>query len=138
MKYLSLIFLVLASTAFSQVNVLRPIPVINAAAVASTVTGTPVHVIYLENVGIQYVWTGTPTCTIGVQVSNQTIPGSNPPAPVANSFTPLTLTGLSNPSGSAGSFWLDINHTGAEWIEATYTSCSGSGTLSAYLSAKGL
>ena len=138
MKRFLWLAMILATSALAQVDVLRPIPVINGAAVASTVTSTPVHIMYLDNVGIQYVWTGTPTCTLSVLVSNQTVAGSNPPAPVAGSFTALTLTGLVNPAGSAGTFWIDLNQLGAEWVEAQYASCSGSGTLSAFLSAKGV
>lgn len=135
MKYFWLL-LFFAMPAAAQISVIAPIPVINAAPLASTVTGTPVHVLFLDNVGIQFVWTGTPTCTIKVLVSNQTTPGSSPPMPVANSFTSLTLSSVTNPSGSSGTFWIDLNQLGSEWVEAQYASCSGSGTLSAFLSAK--
>ena len=138
MKRLLWALLAFANCAFGQVDVLRPVAVINGVPVATTVTSTPVHIMYLDNVGIQFVWTGTPTCTINVLVSNRTTPGSNPPTPVSGSFTALTLTGLSNPAGSAGSFWIDLNQLGAEWVEAQYASCSSTGTLSAFLSAKGV
>ena len=131
-----LLFFFAAMPAIAQVQVLRPIAVINAAPLAATVTSSAVHIMYLDNIGIQFVWTGTPTCTLNVLVSNQTAVGSNPPTPVSSSFTTLTLTGVTNPSGSSGTFWIDLNQLGAEWIEAQYASCSGSGTLSAYLSAK--
>lgn len=145
MKHLWPLLFVLASPAAAQVSVIKPIAsvikpiaVINAAALASTVTGTAVYVMYLDNVGVQFVWTGTPTCTLAVSVSNQTVAGSDPPAAVSGSFTALTLTGITNPAGSAGSFWLDLNQLGAAWVQVSYTSCTGSGTLSAYLSAKGV
>ncbi len=137
MKYLWLL-LFLVSPASAQVNVLKPVTVINAAAVASNVYGTPIHMMYLDNIAIQFVWTGTPTCTLSVLVSNQTVPGSNPPIPVTGSFTALTIMGLTNPAGSAGNFVIDLNNLGEEWVEAAYTSCIGAGTLSAYLTAKGV
>lgn len=134
--FLCLLLFVLGTPAIAQVSVLRPIAVINAAPLAATVTSSAVHIMYLDNVGVQFVWSGTPTCTLNVLVSNQTTLGSNPPTPVSGSFTTLTLTGVTNPAGSAGTFWIDLNQLGAEWVEVQYASCSGSGTLSAYLSAK--
>jgi hypothetical protein len=139
MQYLwFLLVFFFATPAIAQVSVLHPVAVINAAPLASTVTSSAVHIMYLDNVGIQFVWTGTPTCTLNVLVSNQTTVGSNPPTPVSGSFTALTLTGVTNPAGGSGTFWIDLNQLGAEWVEAQYASCSGSGTLSAYLSAKGV
>lgn len=137
MKYLWALLL-LATSASGQVNVLKPVAVIDGAALATNVYGTPIHMMYLDNIAVQFVWTGTPTCTLSVLVSNQTTPGSNPPTPVSGSFTALTIGGLTNPAGSSGSFVIDLNNLGEEWVEAAYTSCTGSGTLSAYLTAKGV
>lgn len=113
-------------------NSLAPVNVLVNGDMSGDLVGTPINLEFLDNVGIQYVWIGTPTGTIGVQVTNQLINGQ----PVPNSFTKLTLSGVSEPAGSAGSFWLDINQISAAWIQVYYTHSSGAGTLNVYLSAK--
>ena len=72
-----------------------------------------------SKVGAQFVWTGTPTGTFSVWVSQ-----FGPAGP----FTQLTLTSVTNPAGSAGSWYLDLT-TFATWYYVQYTASSGDGTL---------
>jgi hypothetical protein len=115
---------------------INPVQVITNCNMTTTCAASiPLYVMGFYAQSVQYEWTGTPVGVIGVSVSNQTLPGTNPPQPVPGSFTALTLTGIVEPSGSAGTFFLDLN-TSAQWILVTYTPTSGAGTLNAYVDAK--
>lgn len=121
-----------------MIGFIPPCQVITNASMASSFVGTAVNILYSHYVGIQFIWTGTPTGTLGVQVSNvPVVSGQIFPGP--GTFTALTLSDASppiiNPSGAPGSFYLDLT-IGAGWIQPTYTFGSGTGTMNAYLVAK--
>lgn len=81
---------------------------------------------FLDNLGFQFVWTGTPTGTIAVVAS---IDGVN--------FTALDFSpAISQPSGSASSSLANVNQFPFKWVKVTYTRSSGSGSLTVYYSAR--
>lgn len=92
--------------------------------------------------GISYdiAWTGDPTGTFGVQVSNSF--SQNPDGSVANAgnwhtLPPAAFVGtIPAPSGSADSGFIDVVGTEAYAIRLVYTSQSGSGLLTVYAAAK--
>jgi hypothetical protein len=76
--------------------------------------------------GIQLVWTGTPTGTFDIQVSldhrqdaygNVTNPGT---------WSSLTISpSPSSPAGSASNTYIDINQLSAPYVRVVYTKGSG-------------
>ena len=118
-------------------NPYEPVQVVTNGSMSASICATssdskcvPVNVMAYGHVGIQFIWTGTPTGVLGVSVSS---------SGVAGTYTPLTLTGLqppaNQPAGSAGSWFLDLS-TNPNYLEVTYTAGSGSGTLQAFVGAK--
>lgn len=96
--------------------------------------------IYLDQIftcSIQAVWTGTPTGTIKVQVSNDV--GPTPEYNPNGTITTWTdVTGSSQSiAGAAGNFWWNLNDIGARWARLVYTRTSGTGTLDARQNIKG-
>jgi hypothetical protein len=86
---------------------------------AGNLTSTNVDISCQDNIGLQLVWTGTPVGIINVNVSLDQI-----------NWIPLTFTpSINQPAGSAGTLYLDLNQLSAMWLQVTYTSTSGSGTL---------
>jgi hypothetical protein len=81
---------------------------------------------FLDNIGFQFVWTGTPTGTIAVLAS---IDGINF---TALDFSPV----ITQPAGSASSSLANVNQFPFKWIKVTYTRESGSGSLTAWMSAR--
>lgn len=76
----------------------------------------------MDNVGIELNWTGTPTGTFQVMVSNSGI-----------NFYPLTFNpALSQPVGSAGGYVIQLGPIAFQYYFIQYTNSSGSGTCSAY------
>jgi hypothetical protein len=82
----------------------------------------------MDNVGVQLDWTGTPTGTITVQVSNN-----------GNIFHALTFNpALAQPSGSAAGLCINLNQLSFRYIIIQYVNASGSGTLTGSGQAKDL
>lgn len=118
-------------------DLIAPVRVMNAASMATDIDGTPVDVMYTDNVTIQFVWTGTPTGTFGVSVSNDAI--LSPYGGVTGgTWTPLVLTSPEPPvaSGAAGNGIINLTQLGARFVRPTYTRTSGTGSCTAMLSAK--
>lgn len=88
-----------------------------------------------DNLGLEVVWTGTPTGTLTVNgaVNN---PYPNPysetnPIPSQNSLT--FDPSLAQPSGSGGGYIVNLNQFPWPWIQVQYINSSGSGTLNVYI-----
>lgn len=101
---------------------------IRAYSMAADIASDPVTLTFEDNTDIQCKWTGTPTGVLAVQISLdptnlgwQTV--SFGPAP-------------DQPAGSASGNYFSINQTGTAFIRLIYTRTSGTGTLSAKISAK--
>lgn len=99
-----------------------------SGVLTGTMSGT--NVIYsniidlsrMDNIGLEVTWTGTPTGTFQVMVSNSGI-----------SFYALTFSPvLGQPSGSAGGYAVDLNQLPFKYLMLQYTNTSGSGVLTVY------
>lgn len=76
----------------------------------------------MDNQGLEVTWTGTPTGTFQVMVSNSGI-----------NFYALTFNpALGQPSGSAGGYAVDLNQLPFKYVMLQYTNSSGSGSLTVY------
>jgi hypothetical protein len=81
-----------------------------------------------DNQGLEITWTGTPTGTIQVMVSES---GTN--------FYALTFSpALAQPNGSAGGFAVDLNQVPWRYLMVQYTNATGTGTLNVWLGSKDL
>ena len=94
---------------------------------------------YMDNVGLQYMWTGSPVGTFNVQGSldyrsgRPQSQGGGSPQP--GTWNTITLTAIVDTSSGSSAL---INIQGAAWpyIRTLYAQSSGSGVLSAYVYAK--
>lgn len=76
----------------------------------------------MDNQGLEVTWTGTPTGTFQVMVSNSGI-----------NFYALTFNpGLAQPSGSASGYAVNLNQLPFKYVMLQYTNASGSGSLTVY------
>jgi len=104
---------------------LPPYPVISAGDMSMNITGPVTNIQYLDNVGLQLVFTGTPTGTFFVDLSlDQT------------NWTPITFSASPVASGSAGNIYLDMNQLSAPYIRVRYVASSGAGSLNAMITSK--
>jgi hypothetical protein len=109
-------------------NQLLPVYILQAISMGASFVSDAVKLEFEDNVGIQAVWTGTPTGVLTVEVSMdpdilgwQTIP-----------FTPTPAA----PSGSAGSDWFELNQSPAAFVRLKYVRTSGTGTINAKIALK--
>jgi hypothetical protein len=115
-------------------------PIINGASMTTSVTGPATIIQRLPGISYDIVWTGTPTGTFQVQVSNTVVLGANGAVLTAGSWTTLPTSSFTGtypvPSGSAGNGMLDVVGTECYAIRLTYTASSGSGLLTVVAAAK--
>lgn len=111
-----------------------------------SITSAVTCIQWLDNVGIQFNWTGAPVGNFSVEVSADYAQDTEGNVTNAGHWAPLTLTYLSGPNtftsgtsipSSVGSpIYLDLNQLSAPWIRQVYTKTSGSGTLDAFITCK--
>ncbi len=115
-------------------------PLIDAASMATSITGPATIIQRLPGISYDLVWTGTPTGTFSVQVSNTVVFGPDGSVLVAGSWNTLPSTSFSGsypvPAGSDGFGFLDVIGTEAYACRLVYTAVSGSGNLTAVVCAK--
>lgn len=80
----------------------------------------------IDNQGIEITWTGTPTGTISIMVSNSGINF------YALTFSPL----LTQPAGSAGGYVIALTAIPFQYMFIQYINASGSGSITAYSQCK--
>ncbi len=115
-------------------------PIINGVSMATTITGPATIIQRLPGISYDIVWTGTPTGTFAVQVSNTVVLGPNGAVAVAGSWNTLPTAFFSGtypvPSGSSGKGFLDVVGTEAYAVRLVYTAVSGAGNLTVVAAAK--
>jgi hypothetical protein len=92
----------------------------------------------LDNVGLQVVYTGTPTGSWSFEVSND---AAQLPDGTVSGGTWIALTLASappNPSGSGSSFVVDFNQLPYRFLRVKYTRSSGTGSLTIHAHGKAL
>ena len=115
-------------------------PLINGTSMASTITSAPTYLKGLSSFGYDVTWTGTPTGTFQVQVSNTY--AQSPVGDVLNagSWTILPSADFVGtypvPSGSAGNGFIDVVGTSAAFARLVYVAVSGSGNLTAVIAGR--
>ena len=115
-------------------------PIINSADMSANITGPATVIQMLPGISYDISWTGTPTGTFLVQVSNTVVLGVNGSIQSAGTWTTLPSSSFSGtypaPSGSSGSGFLDVVGTQAYAVRLTYTAVSGAGNLTVVAAAK--
>jgi hypothetical protein len=99
----------------------RPVvPLTGAMSGTNTIYTNILGIRQMDNVGLELTWTGTPTGTITVQVSNSGLV-----------FYPLTFNpALAQPSGSAGGYVIALEGIPFQYMYLQYVNSSGTGTFS--------
>jgi hypothetical protein len=108
-------------------NVLAPYHLVQAGDMSGNITSAATNIQYLDNVGVQFNWTGTPTGSFYVEVSLDK----------AN-WTALSLSPAPAASGAAGTWYCDLQELSSPWIRVRYAASSGSGTLDVYVGGKAI
>lgn len=116
--------------------IFSPFPVITNASMATSVTSAVTIIQNLSQIGYDISWSGTPTGTFSVQVSNTYTQNGAGVVSNAGNWTTLTLSSPTAAAGSSGNGYIDIDAISAFAIRLVYTAASGSGTLNATICGK--
>lgn len=115
-------------------NAIKKARVINAVSMGASITSSPSNIQFLDNVCYQANWSGgsSPVGTLSVEISVDYDPEQNN----SGTWNAVTLPVTPAVSGNSGSYAIDLNQLSAPWVRLKYTRTSGSGTMSAFMSAK--
>lgn len=134
-------------------NVIKAPHYITAGDASADVVGKWLDITGLDNIAFQAKWTGTPTGTILVEVSEDAgvitqtagVPTNQPDGRLGASALTLPASMLVTaavPGGGAGNFYFDFGANygpiAAPWIRFTYKSTSGAGAISVGASGKSI
>jgi hypothetical protein len=111
----------------------------------ASITSAVTNIQWLDNIGIQLNWTGSPVGDFAVQISADYAQDQEGNVTSTGNWVPLTLTYLSGasmttatsiPTTVGSPIYLDLNQLSAPWIRVVYTKASGTGTLNGFITAK--
>lgn len=100
-----------------------PSGVVNGVmASTNTIYSQIIDLSKMDNIGLEVTYTGTPTGTFSVMVSNSGV-----------NFYALTFNpALTQPSGGAGGYAINLNQLPFKYMFLQYVNSSGSGVLTVY------
>lgn len=111
----------------------------------ASLTSAVTNIQFLDNIGLQLNFTGSPTGTFEVQVSSDYAQDGQGNVQVAGNWIPLIMTYWDGatfvttgdiPTSVGSPIYLDLALLSAPWIRVVYTRVSGSGTLNSFITAK--
>lgn len=94
---------------------------ISGGDMSTIITSDVTDIQFLDNIGFQYHWTGTPTGTFTVEVSANHIQDAQGVVTVTGNWVALPLTPVPTATGAAGNLYIDINQISAPYIRTVYT-----------------
>lgn len=123
-------------------NELLKMPLFSAALGNQTMTGTNtltspvINLRFLDNLGVQLHFTGTPNGTFQVQVSGDHEQDPQGVVTVQGTFVPVTLSPVPVAAGAPDDIYIDLNQLSAPWVRVQYVNSSSVGVLSGFATAK--
>lgn len=121
---------------------LKPFLVVTSGDMSGNITSLPTNIEQISCLSYDIAWTGTPTGTFAVQVSNTYVPSAAPGNLRQNAGNWTTIPAANfqgtypTPAGSADNGALDLDVTAFSWVRLVYTRSSGTGTLNVMVAGK--
>lgn len=101
---------------------------------AASILSNPQRIQFQDNVGIELIWTGTPTGSFTVEISID----YDPERHIAGNWVNLPLSPSIGAVGTPDVAYIDLNQLSAPYIRVRFTRTAGTGTLDCYVAAKGV
>lgn len=95
-------------------------------SMGATITSAATGILHMDRAGYQLVWTGTPTGTFTIEISNDEV-----------SWIDVPLDTAITAAGSADQAFIDLE-TAAKFTRVVYTRSSGTGTLNVHIVGKSI
>lgn len=104
----------------------------------TSITSAITNVEFLDNIGVQLQWSGSPVGNFEIQVSLNYDQDINGNVINAGTWVPLTFPTYNNdiPTSAGSPLYIDLNQLSAPWVRVVYTKTSGTGTLNTYICGK--
>lgn len=115
-----------------QFNVANSISMSSGVTYISSVT----NVQFLDNLGIQFNYSGNPTANFFVQASADYLQDQQGVVINAGNWRAITLNPAPAATGSADTIYCDINQTSTPWIRSLFTCSTGAGACQIWVTAK--
>lgn len=127
-------------------NLLKFHNIVDGVMTGTTViTSTVTSIAFLDDVGIEFVWSGSPVGNFRIQVSadheqdsmgNVTVDGNWVPLLFSYWNGAVFVTSYDIPTSLGSAIYMDLALLSAPWIRVQYTNASGSGVLNSFITAK--
>ena len=124
---------------------IRQFNTIQAQSMTGNLTSLVTNIEWLDDIGIQFSWSGSPTGTFSVQVSADYSADTQGNVTNAGNWISLVLTywngssfvtSTTVPTSLGSAIYLDLALLSAPYIRSIYTAGSGTGTLTTTITAK--
>lgn len=117
-------------------NTLKSYVLLNAQSTASSFDtySNPTNIDYLDNVGIQVVWTGTTVGVLEVYGSNDDANAQQGKYPT--NWSKFEFGATINVDTTNSDLLIHMNQVPYSWIALKYTATSGTGTMTATITCK--
>lgn len=105
----------------------------------ASITSPVTNIEWLDNIGVQLNWTGSPVGNFQVQVSMDYDQDINGNVINAGNWVAILLqpaNSVNAPTSLGSPIYIDLNQLSAPWIRVVYARTSGSGSLNAFITAK--
>jgi hypothetical protein len=102
------------------------------------ITSTVSNIEFYDNIGLLFVYSGTPTGEFFVEGSINHVQDQNGNVTTVGNWVPIDLDPSAVASGAAGEILIDLNQLSFPWLRVRYARSSGTGTLDVYISGKSL
>jgi len=102
----------------------------------TSVNGTPINCQSLSELGFDISWTGSPTGTFGVQVSNTYAQSGEGVVINAGNWNNIVLSTVPAATGTPGTAFINVAEIAGLWLRLNYVASSGTGTLNAVVVGK--
>lgn len=125
-----------------QKNEMEKTPLFSVAQGNTVMTGTNVltspvvNIRFLDNIGVQLHFTGTPTGTFQVQVSGDHEQDPQGVVTVPGNWISIVLSPVPVAAGAPDDIYIDLNQLSAPWMRVLYTNSAGVGVLTGFATAK--
>ena len=103
----------------------NPFVLMTAGDMSGDLVSNSFQVTGFDNIGIQFIWTGTPEGDFAVEISLDNV-----------NWTALPLSPAPAAAGSADNAYVELNQTTAKYIRCSYTATASTGTLTILISEK--
>jgi len=105
-------------------------------SMAADATSPATNIQFMDNIGVQLHFEGTPTGEFFVEVSIDHAQDSQGVVTTAGHWVAISLPEAAVASGADGDIYIDMTQLSAPWIRVRYARASGTGTLNGWICGK--